>query len=214
MGLLDGKLAVVTGAGSGIGAAIARGFAREGARVVVVDINGAAATAVAKEIKAVGGEAWSETVDVGDRKAVRAFAERMSSAHGAIHVLVNNAGIAPRSSVDDDNLAEVWDRVIAVNLNGQFDMTHAFIPALKKDGGSIIYTASIAAFIAPRSSPGYGAAKAGIVSLTKYMARELGKYGIRVNALAPGVIATPMTDQTRDTPGGNCQSAGIICPIP
>lgn len=202
MGLLDAKLAVVTGAGSGLGAAIARRFVREGARVIAVDINRTAAEAIAEEIRAAGGEAWAAGVDVGDRQAVNEFAEGVVARHGAVHVLVNNAGIAPRAKIGDDNFVETWDRVIAVNLNGQFDMTTAFIPALKQGKASVIYTASIAAFIAPRSSAGYGAAKAGIVSLTKYMARELGKFEVRVNAIAPGVIVTPMTDHTRDTAGG------------
>ena len=209
MGLLEGKFAVVTGAGRGIGAAVAKGFSREGARVLVVDIDGGAAEEVAKEIKAAGGDATGAALDVSDRKAVYEFAKRITDEHGALHILVNNAGIAPRVSVDDETLTESWDKVISVNLNGQFDMTYAFIPALKKEGGSIIYTASIAAFIAPRSSPGYGAAKAGIVSLTKYMARELGTHGIRVNALAPGVIKTAMTEGSRDTEKGKSHLARV-----
>lgn len=202
MGLLDGKLAVVTGAGSGIGAAIARRFADEGARIIAVDINEAAANAIVDELKSKGTEAWAATVDVGSREAVNEFAKGVMARHRGIDILVNNAGIAPRAGLDDDHFVATWDRVISVNLSGQFDMTNAFVPALKESKGNVIYTASIAAFIAPRSSAGYGAAKAGIVSLTKYMARELGKYGVRANAIAPGVIVTPMTDTSRNTAGG------------
>ena len=201
MGLLDGKLAVVTGAGSGIGAAIAQRFAEEGAQVAVVDINGDAANSVAEAIKSTGAKAWSATLDVSDRDAVNAFARDVTGRHPKVDVLVNNAGIAPRAKIDDEHFVSTWDKVISVNLNGQFDMTNAFIPAIKAARGNIIYTASIAALIAPRSSAGYGAAKAGIVSLTKYMARELGPFGVRVNSIAPGVIVTPMTDISRNKPG-------------
>ena len=167
--------------------------------------DGGAAAEVAKEIRAAG-DATGAALDVSDRKAVYEFASG-SSMSTAPPYSVNNAGIAPRVSVDDEHLTKA-DKVISLNLNGQFDMTYAFIPALKKEGGSIIYTASIAAFIAPRL-PGYGAAKAGIVSLTKYMARELGTHGIRVNALAPGVIKTAMTEGSRDTEKGKSHLARV-----
>ena len=202
MGILDGKLAVVTGAGRGLGAAIAKGFAHEGAKVVVVDLDAETANRVAQELQSEGHDAWSYALDIGDRQAVYSFAERVTADHGDVQILVNNAGIAPRVSIDDDEFVAAWDQAIAVNLNGQFDITYAFLPALRRGGGNIIYTASIAAFIAPRSSAGYGAAKAGIVSLTKFMARELGKDGIRVNALAPGVMITPMTEGSRDSTKG------------
>lgn len=197
MGLLDRKLAIVTGAGRGLGAAMATRFAAEGARVLVVDVDAAAADRLAAQIKAAGHEAWGHALDICDRKAVAAFADQVEAEHGAVHVLVNNAGIAPRVSIGDPGFVEAWDSVVAVNLTGQFDMTCAFVPLLKKESGCVIYTASISAFIAPGSSPGYGAAKAGIVSLTKYMARELGKYGVRVNAIAPGIMITEMTQGRR-----------------
>jgi meso-butanediol dehydrogenase/(S,S)-butanediol dehydrogenase/diacetyl reductase len=202
MALLKDKLAVVTG-GRGLGAAMAKGFAIEGAQVIVVDIDGEAAKATADEINRAGGKAWGEALDISDRTAVMSFASRIIEKHGSIQVLVNNAGIAPRVGLNDANLAEMWDKVIDVNLHGQFNMTLAFIPALKIKGGSIIYTASISGFIAPRSSAAYGAAKAGLTSLTKYMARELAPFNIRVNALAPGVMVTDMTSKTRDTPQGS-----------
>jgi NAD(P)-dependent dehydrogenase (short-subunit alcohol dehydrogenase family) len=201
--LLKGKLAVVTGGGRGLGAAMAKGFAEQGARVVVIDLDPATASSTAQEIVAAGGQAWGEALDVSDRDAVMRCAERVVKQHGAVHVLVNNAGISPRVPLAAENLPEMWDKVLSVNLDGAFNTTIAFIPALKQEGGSIIYTASIAGYIAPRSSAAYGAAKAGLRSLTKYMARELAPFGIRVNALAPGVMVTDMTTESIKSPGGS-----------
>ncbi|MHA6689601.1 SDR family NAD(P)-dependent oxidoreductase [Devosia sp. A449] len=193
MGLLDGKLAMITGAGRGLGAAMARGFAEAGAGVIIVDRDADAAANMAAELQATGAESWGYALDVSDRKAVAAFAEQIAADHGRLNTLANNAGIAPRVSLGDAGLVEAWDNTININLTAQFDMTCAFIPLLKQSRGNVIYTASISAFIAPGSSPGYGAAKAGIVSLTKYMARELGKDGVRVNAIAPGIMLTEMS---------------------
>ncbi|MEY2891031.1 MAG: hypothetical protein RJA98_939 [Pseudomonadota bacterium] len=199
---LSGKTAAVTGAGRGLGAAIAIGLAAEGAHVLVVDMDRAAAEAVVVQIKASGGEASAETLDISDREAVLAFGRRVVAQHGTIDVLVNNAGISPRVTLDDPNLMQMWDKVIDVNLNGQWDITVALLPALKHAGASIIFVASIAAFTAPRSSAAYGAAKAGIRSLVQYFARELGPIGVRVNALAPGRMLTDMTYDAVKTPAG------------
>lgn len=193
MRLLDGKLAMITGAGRGLGAAMARGFSQAGADVIIVDRDADSAANVAAELKAAGGKSWSYALDISDRQAVSAFAAQIAAEHNKLDTLVNNAGIAPRVTLGDSGLTEAWDNAIGINLTAQFDMTCAFIPLLRQSRGNVIYTASISAFIAPGSSPGYGAAKAGIVSLTKYMARELGKDGIRVNAIAPGIMLTEMS---------------------
>lgn len=203
MPLLDGKNALITGAGRGLGAEMARHFAREGARVVVVDIDGDAAAGVAADIVAQGGTARAETLDISVRANVLAFAELYSGDLGPIDVLVNNAGICPHAKLDDPDLIEKWDRVIDVNLRGQWDMTIALLPALRKPGASVIFTASIAAFTAPRSSAAYGAAKSGIRSLIQYFARELGPDGVRVNGLAPGRMITDMTFASATAPGGD-----------
>jgi NAD(P)-dependent dehydrogenase (short-subunit alcohol dehydrogenase family) len=193
MALLEGKTAVVTGAGHGIGAAIAKGFSAEGATVVIVDNDGTAAENMMEEIIRTGGRASCEVLDITDRSAGLQCAKHVSERHGAVHVLVNNAGIAPRVKLTDDNFAEMWDQVLEVNLTGQMNVTLAFLPAMKQEGGSLIYTVSIAGFTAPRSSAGYGAAKAGLRSVIQYFAQELAPFNIRVNGLAPGRILTDMT---------------------
>lgn len=199
---LNGKKAVVTGAGRGLGAAIAIGMAAEGAHVLVVDKDQGAAEDVVAQIRRAGGAGTAETLDISDREGVLAFGQRMAEQHGAIDILVNNAGISPRVKLDDPNLMQMWDKVIDINLNGQWDMTIALLPALKHPGASIIFVASIAAFTAPRSSAAYGAAKAGIRSLVQYFAKELGSSGVRVNALAPGRILTDMTFEAVQGPLG------------
>ena len=199
---LSGKTAAVTGAGRGLGAAIAIGLAAEGAHVLVVDMDRAAAEAVVAQIKGSGGAATAETLDISDREAVLAFGRHVVEQYGTIDVLVNNAGISPRVKLDDPNLMQMWDKVIGVNLNGQWDVTIALLPALKHTGASLIFVASIAAFTAPRSSAAYGAAKAGIRSLVQYFARELGPSGVRVNALAPGRMLTDMTYDAVKGPSG------------
>jgi meso-butanediol dehydrogenase/(S,S)-butanediol dehydrogenase/diacetyl reductase len=198
--LLAEKIAIVTGGGRGLGAAIAEGLAREGAQVIVVDRDLKAAQEVVRTISAAGGKAESVELDISDREGVLSYGRSVIERFGTIDILVNNAGISPRVNMDDKNLLAMWDRVIDVNLNGQWDMTVALLPALKKPGASLIFIASIAAFTAPRSSAAYGAAKAGIRSLVQYFARELGQYGARANALAPGRMLTDMIADSVNTP--------------
>ena len=202
MGLLAGKIAVVTGAARGLGAAIAEGLAAQGAHAVIVDLDATAAEAMAESLRERGLSASAEAVDISDREAVFACANRLSERFSSIDILVNNAGISPRITLDDAHLMDKWDRVIGVNLNGQWDMTIALLPALRKPGASLIFVASIAAFTAPRSSAAYGAAKAGVRSLVQYFARELGADGVRVNALAPGRMLTDMTFDAVKGPAG------------
>lgn len=193
MALLADQIAVVTGAARGLGAAMAQGLAVEGAHVVVADLDGTGAQALVERIRERGGKASSEQVDIADREAVFACSERIIARFGAIDVLINNAGIAPHVRLSDTRLMEMWDRVLDVNLNGQWGMTIALLPALKKPGSSVIFVASIASFRASRSSAAYGAAKAGVRSLVQYFAMELGPLGVRVNGLAPGRMLTEMT---------------------
>lgn len=196
-GLLHGRLALVTGAASGIGRAISLGYAREGARVVLTDMTVPGCDAVAAEIRALGGEAWAFGLDVTNVEAVREVAERVGADIGDIDVLVNSAGILIREGIDSPQAHEALRRVVEVNLFGCFNTIHAFLPALRRTRGNIINIASGAAFIAQGGCVGYSSSKAGLKMLTETMAVDLAKDGIRVNALAPGVIETPMTQATR-----------------
>lgn len=193
---LVGKTAVVTGGGRGLGSAISTALAAEGAHVLVVDRNRAAADIIVAQIKAVGGSASAETLDISDREGVMAFGSRTLEQYGKIDVLVNNAGIAPMVKLKDPNLMQLWDQTIAVNLTGQWDMTVALLPGLKHAGASVIFISSIAGFTASRSSAAYGASKTAIRSLVQYFARTLGPTGGRANALAPGRMKSDLMTVT------------------
>ncbi|HUH39967.1 MAG TPA: SDR family NAD(P)-dependent oxidoreductase [Castellaniella sp.] len=202
MALLQGKLALVTGAARGLGSAIALGFAREGARVIVADLDGAGAQAVADRIGADGGQAWGEAIDVTDREAVAHWAATLSQRLGPIDILVNNAGIAGRARIDDPQSCEVWDRVISVNLEGVFNVTHAFVEQIKTTQGSIINLSSIMGFSSGISSAAYVASKGAVRSFTQALARDLAPFGARVNAVAPGLMLTDMVAPQLAVPGG------------
>lgn len=200
--LLKNRLALVTGAGGGLGSAIAAGFAAQGAKVIVADLDHAKAAQTAQRIIANGGQADSEMLDVTDRMAVNAFAKGVTTTHGEIDILVNSAGISGRTKFDEAELPDVWDRVIDVNLQGTFNTIYAFLPALKVTRGTIINLASVASFISTPSTAGYVVSKGAVRSLTQTLARELGPHGIRVNAVAPGVMETDMTADLRARPDG------------
>jgi NAD(P)-dependent dehydrogenase (short-subunit alcohol dehydrogenase family) len=198
MDLLSGKTAVVTGGGGGLGSAISTALAAEGAHVVVIDRFADAAEQVAGKIVASGGSASAETLDIGDREAVMAFGARISEQYGRIDVLVNNAGISPRSRPGDPDQMQKWDEVISINLTGHWDMSVSVLDAMKHPGASMIFLSSIAGFSAPRSSAAYGATKAGIRSLVQYFARTLGPTGGRANGLAPGRMKSGLMTATGD----------------
>lgn len=198
--LLLGQLAFVTGAGNGNGRAIALGLAAHGADVVVTDIDDAAAANTAREIEASGRRAWHHHLDVTDMAACRRLADTIHHEAGDISILVNNAGIIIREGIDSERAAENWRRVLDVNLNGVFNVTHAFLPALRARRGSVINLGSIASFVGVADTLGYSPSKGGVKLLTQALARELAKDGVRVNALAPGVIETAMTEGTRNDP--------------
>jgi NAD(P)-dependent dehydrogenase (short-subunit alcohol dehydrogenase family) len=202
MDMLKDKLALVTGAGGGLGAAIAQGFAREGAKVIVADIDAARAASVAQMITDHGGQAWSEVLDVTDREGVRQFAQAVTERLGPIDILVNNAGVSGRARMDDPQAPEVWDRIMAVNLEGLFNVTHAFVPALKASRGCIINLSSIVAFVSGISSAGYVASKGAVRSLTQVFARDLAPFGVRANAVAPGLMLTEMVAPQLAVHGG------------
>jgi NAD(P)-dependent dehydrogenase (short-subunit alcohol dehydrogenase family) len=200
-GLLENHIAVVTGAGSGIGRAIAVGYAREGASLAVLDINGEAARETAKQIADAGGKAQAFTLDVTDRAACRSMAAEVEAKVGRVSVLVNNAGIARRNGItaDPDTVLKDWQDIMAINLNGVFNVTQAFLAQLRASKGRIVNLGSVQSFVHLRTptSPAYTTAKHGVLGFTKALAAELGKDGVRVNAIGPGFIETPLNAATR-----------------
>jgi NAD(P)-dependent dehydrogenase (short-subunit alcohol dehydrogenase family) len=196
-GLLDGRLALVTGAGSGIGEAIAKAMALAGARLVAVDIDAAAA---ARTAAALGGGARHYRCDVSDRGECDALAAALGREAGAISILVNNAGIIRRGTVGEPNARADWDATMAVNLDGPYNMVTAFLDALRETKGAIINIGSIQSFVALPNSAAYTTSKGGVRLLTKALAIELSPLGIRVNAIGPGFIATPLNARAREDP--------------
>ena len=200
-GLLQDHIAAVTGAGSGIGRAIALGFAREGASLAVLDLNGGAAETTAADVRAAGGNARSFALDVTDRAACRLVADEVADTLGSVSILVNNAGITRRNpfTADAAAVAQDWEDVLGINLNGPFNVTQAFLAPLRANKGRIVNIASIQSFVHLRtpSSPAYTASKHGVLGFTRALAAELGKDGVRVNAIGPGFIETPLNAATR-----------------
>jgi len=193
MSSLANQVAVVTGAGRGIGRAIALRFAAEGADVVCVSRTAQNSEKVAGEVRALGRKSWALTVDVADSAAVGAAAERILAEAGRVDVLVNNAGIARDGLLMRMSDAD-WDAVLNTNLKGSFAFTRAFARTfLKQKSGRIINISSIIGLIGNAGQANYAASKAALIGFTKACARELGSRGITVNAIAPGFIDTDMT---------------------
>ena len=198
--LLTGKIASVTGAGSGIGQAIAVAYAQEGAKVVITDLNLVGCHQTLEKIQDLGGQGWVYALDVTDVAAVQTLANQVQNELGNIDILVNNAGVILREGIDSPNAHAVIRKVMDVNLLGVFNTIHAWLPALRATRGCIVNISSGAAFLGQPRALGYSASKGAVKMLTQSMAADLGVDGIRVNAIAPGVIVTPMTDVTRSDP--------------
>ena len=203
MARLQGKVAVITGAGSGIGRVAASLFAAEGAQVVVADVMGDHAEAAVADIEGAGGTATAVTVDVSDEAQVGAMIDRAVSAYGGVHVLFNNAGIFP---ADDggilDTPPETWQKVMEVNLKGVWLGCRAAVPAmLDSGGGSIINVASFVALVgAATAQMAYTASKGGVLAMTRELAVEYARKGIRANSICPGPIETPLLAELLSDP--------------
>ena len=193
MSQLANQIAVVTGAGRGLGRAIALKFAAEGADIVCVSRTAENAEKVAGEVRALGRKAWAHAVDVVDAAAVVAACEKILAETGRVDILVNNAGVT-RDGLLMRMSDEDWDAVLDTNLKGAFLFTKGFTRALiKQRAGRIINVASVIGLIGNAGQCNYAASKAGLIGFTKSVARELASRGITANALAPGFIETDMT---------------------
>jgi 3-oxoacyl-[acyl-carrier protein] reductase len=193
MSLLENQVAVVTGAGRGIGRAIAIKFAQEGANVVCVSRTMENSQKVADEVRALGRKAWAYAVDVSDSKAVTEAGGKILAEAGKVDILVNNAGVT-RDGLVMRLSEEDWDAVLDTNLKGAFAFTKAFgLAFLKQRAGRIINVASVIGLIGNAGQANYAASKAGLIGFTKSVAREFASRGVTVNALAPGFIETDMT---------------------
>ena len=193
---LEGKVAVITGAASGIGKATARRVAAEGARTVVADVNSAGAKEVTDAIVAAGGRAIAVPVDLGDSESVRAMIEAAVTAYGGLDILHNNGAATHLAATADLPVGQadpaVWDEMMRVNLRGALVAIQAAAPhMIARGGGSIVNTASGSGLSGDRRNAAYGASKAALLSLTRYAATEFGKQGIRCNAISPGFIVIP-----------------------
>jgi len=203
MARLDGKVAVITGAGSGIGRVTASLFAAEGAQVVVADVAGDRAHSAVEDIVAAGGSATAVEVDVSDQNQVGSMVSTAVAAYGGLHVLFNNAGVFP----DDDGGVldtppETWQRVMEVNLKGVWLGCRAAVPAmLASGGGSIVNMASFVALMgAATAQIAYTASKGGVLAMTREVAVEYARKGIRANSICPGPIETPLLSELLSDP--------------
>jgi NAD(P)-dependent dehydrogenase (short-subunit alcohol dehydrogenase family) len=199
MNRLEGRIALITAAGSGMGRASAERFAAEGAHVIVADLNGKAADEVRDAIAATGGSAESAACDVGDLDALKALVDRIERDHGVLHILFNHAGI-PGGGGGDFGLdvdLDGWEKLVDVNMRSAFYLTGYALPLLRKAEGkaSIIFTSSVSGIVGSPLSPLYSLSKGGINLLMKSLAVRLGPHGIRSNSICPAMIETPMLSQ-------------------
>ncbi|PWH81279.1 SDR family NAD(P)-dependent oxidoreductase [Brumimicrobium oceani] len=195
---LDNKVAIVTGAGSGIGRATAHLLAKEGAKVVVSDIDKESGNAVVKEIEEAGGEAFFIFSDSSKAEGHETLVEETLKQYGSLDIAVNNAGIGGPLAPTGEYPIDGWQKVIDINLSGVFYGMRYQIPAMEKNGGSIINIASILGQAGTQGSPAYVASKHGVVGLTKAAALEYANKNIRINSIGPGYVKTPLLTNSLD----------------
>lgn len=201
MGRLENRIAVITASGAGMGEGIARLFAKEGARVVISDLDVASGEAVAAAIVGEGGEAIFQRADVSLEAECRALVDRAVEAYGRIDVLVNNAGNTTRGNIENTT-AEMWDRIFAVNVRGPFVCMQQAVSYMKQQqSGSIINIGSVNAYIGEPKLMAYSASKGALMTLTKNTASYLNQYRIRVNQINPGWTLTPNEDRVKRAEG-------------
>jgi 3-hydroxybutyrate dehydrogenase len=193
---LQDKVCIVTGAASGIGKEIAFTYAREGGKVVIADLNKAAAQATADEIKKAGGTAMAVAMDVTSEEQVNAAVAEVVAAYGGVDVLVSNAGIQIVHPVEEFPFAD-WKKMLAIHLDGAFLTTKACLPHMQKSGkgGSIIYMGSVHSKEASVLKSAYVTAKHGLIGLCKTVAKEGGAHNIRANVICPGFVRTPLVEK-------------------
>lgn len=211
---LNGKVALVTGGSNGIGRATCMAFARHGANVVVSDVDEKSGNETKTHIEAAGGKAIYIACDVADPGAVKHLIDHTVSTYGRLDYAFNNAGIEGDKAATADCSEDNWDRVMGINLKGVWlCMRHEIPQMLQQGGGSIVNCSSVAGLAGFRQLPAYAASKHGMIGLTKTAALEYGVKGIRVNALCPGVIQTPMIDRVTENDPAALEQFKALEPI-
>lgn len=201
MGLLEGKVAIITGAGSGMGRAMAKRFAGEGAKVVALDYNASTAEETAALVKEAGGEAIGLKSDVSKPDDLDAALAAAVATYGGVDILCNNAGILDMNNIGDPIDWDYWDRVQAINAKAVAMFIQKVVPEMeRRGGGAIVNTASVAGLVGQAGGLSYTVSKHGVVGITRHTAMDLGDKNIRVNAICPGAIVTGMTEAFNEAP--------------
>lgn len=191
---LQDKVAIITGAASGMGKGEAIRFAQEGAKVVVADLNIEGATEVAEQIKNNGGEAIAVSVNVMKTEEILNCVKVAEETFGPVDILVNNAGVFDKYAKSLDTSLEQWNFLLNINLTSVFEFSNAVLPSMiERETGSIVNIASVAGLVAGKGGAAYTATKHGVIGYTKHLSSEYARYGIKINALCPGTIETPLT---------------------